>query len=200
MSALEHANDATLEALGATYDAMAQLNSLSAKFNLALEDLAQAFLTLRPELSTNEQALEVLASVAAQSHEMNATATDVAHLIVEASRRPKPAGQIVVHAGDESTRLFDAPESFDGTPDPRAVAMIGEGRVRYHLDSLAALDAEAHGREHKGHGLHVRLVSDRSDVVATTRPPGCGSVGCRQFQQCLCSCRNCRSTCAARKP
>jgi hypothetical protein len=103
------------------------IDELAAATGSSPEDIAQAFLSVRGRCESNEAALELLRDVARRN-----------------PRGPKAPRNGIVVRGGEGPRLPRAEKVLDGTPDPEIGRMVEEGRTRYHLDTLADLEAESH--------------------------------------------------------
>lgn len=114
---------------------------------------------------------------------------------------------VTIHGGQPTPPLPPEP-AFDGTPNPEIGRAIAEGQTRYHLDTLAQLDAESRAAieavARETGKTPERVVEQTIDVMRAaeargTPATGCMSAGCRTLLECLCSCRRCRAACAPRK-
>lgn len=132
-----------------------EIDRISEASGVGVEDLAQAFLTIRPEMSSDENALEALAAVARQCKDLEKTAPELATMLVHASKKPEghqPTGRIlvpvergiVVPGGFRGVALPPEKDLTSGEVDPEAARLVGEGKSRYHLETLAELEAESH--------------------------------------------------------
>ncbi len=179
---------------------MSEIDALAESTGTNKEDVAEAFLAVRSECESNEQALELLRSVG-----RHRTADAVA----------RKGGSVVVRGG-EGSRLAPMRE-LDGTPDPEIARMVGEGAARYHLETLRQLaddDQKLLGEQvaprmpPRSTALQVHgtaAVVAAGDFAATPRrrtkdaEQPCRSAACRTLIDCLCTCRRCRKGCASRR-
>lgn len=125
----------------------------------SLADVVDAFLDVRPETETDEEALRVVSAVARGGTGMRAPS-------YRGFRGADGAG-FVAEGGAKSPAL-PAERALDGTPDPEIGKMVAAGASRYHLDALRELEAESRdaAREER-----VRLMSaDRAACEEAIRP------------------------------
>lgn len=110
--------------------------------------------------------------------------------------------------GGQPTPPLPPERPLDGAPDPEIGRAIAEGQKRYHLDTLAQLDAESREAieavaRATGQAPEdvLRKTIDVMRVAEATGAShsGCMSAGCRTLLECLCSCKRCRFACAPRK-
>lgn len=179
---------------------MSEIDALAESTGTNKEDVAEAFLAVRSECESNEQALELLRSVG-----RHRTANAVA----------RKGGSVVVRGG-EGSRLAPMRE-LDGTPDPEIARMVGEGAARYHLETLRQLaddDQELLAERvapppmppgSTAFQFHATAAVAAGDFAATPRrrttnaERPCRSAACRTLIDCLCTCRCCRKGCASRR-
>jgi hypothetical protein len=215
------------ESLAYTAAIMGEIDKIAASTGSSKESVAQAFLHVRPEVETDQQALDMLREIA--------------------KRNPAPIhppNSITLHGG-EGPRLPTEDETLNGTPNPALADQIAVGKTRYHLDTLTQLEAESHlppdedadscpssptpesRKRQLGAAASMLTIAacggllpvgvDRRKALdearAKARRPlqqgpqfkvkdaraGCGSAGCRALDKCLCTCRQCREACLARK-
>ncbi len=116
--------EATDEALAYAVEVMAEIDRLAELTGSTKESVAQAFLAVRAECDTDESAFDILRDVA--------------------RRNPRRTHNRIVVPGGTGLALPRHDSPLDGRPDPSAVAAVAEGRIRYHLDTLAALEADSY--------------------------------------------------------
>ena len=146
------------------------------------DDVAEAFRTVRDHVSSDAEALEVLRKIAPQAR--TAGFPEMAYYAAEIA-----AGRGVRVEGGQKAPPLPPARELGAPPDPEALRMVQAGAMAYHLDSLRQLEGGAEGLLFKP----VASASTRVDDGP------CRSAPCRTFDDCLCSCRKCRSACSGRK-
>ena len=169
------------------------------------DDVAEAFRTVRDHVSSDAEALEVLRKIAPQAR--TAGFPEMAYYAAEIA-----AGRGVRVEGGQKAPPLPPARELGAPPDPEALRMVQAGAMAYHLDSLRQLEGGEEGllfrrvasiadeqevQRKAQHGIAESRAARSASTRVDAEP--CRSAPCRTFDDCLCSCRKCRSACSGRK-